>query len=257
MNKIFNAKRFGRLFFKHTTEHYKSYLMSLCVLIGVMLLGGSFLVYMVGVPLDKSVQTVFFLMILLLAGTIFTSTIFSDLGDKKKAIAWLMLPASHLEKFLVGWMYSFVIFLALYIGSFYISDLFALNIKHFEGHPAELFNVFEKQFLQMYLLYAFLNGVAICGAVYFEKLHFVKTALVFFISLAGLIFINKILLGIMLGREVEAAPPFGNLRFSENGHLIDIIVSSKQQDNYLALLLLVLAFIFWTAAYYRLKEKQV
>ena len=237
MNKTFNTKRFGRLFLKHTIEHYKGYLMSLCVLIGVMLLGGSFLVYMVEVPLDNSVQAFLFLMILLLAGTIFTSMIFSDLGDRKKAIAWLMLPASHFEKFLVGWIYSFAIFLVLYTCSFYASALFALNIKHFEGHPAELFNVFDNQILQMYLLYAFLNGIAICGAVYFEKLHFVKTALVFFISLAVLIFINKILLGVMLGRGVEAAPPFGNLRFSENGHLIDIIVSSKQQGNYLVVLL--------------------
>ena len=257
MNKTFNAKRFGRLFFKHTTEHYKSYLMSLFVLIGVMLLGGSFLVYMVEFHLDKSVQSLLFLMILLLAGTIFTSTIFSDLGDKKKAIAWLMLPASHFEKFLVAWIYSFGIFLVLYTVSFYGVALFVLNIKHFQGHPPQVFNVFGNHFLQIYLVYAFLHGVAFCGAIYFEKMHFIKTAFVFFISLAILIFINKILLSAITGTAVEAAPPFGNLRFLENGHLTDVNIARLQQGNYMIFLAVVLAFIFWVAAYYRLKEKKV
>ena len=89
MNKIFNPVRFGKLFVKHTTEHYKGYLMALGVLIGVMVLGGSFLVYMNDAPLSRAAQSVLFLGILLLAGTIYTSTIFADLGEKKKAIAYL------------------------------------------------------------------------------------------------------------------------------------------------------------------------
>ena len=43
MNNTFNIGRFGRLLAKHTIEHYKSYLMSVLVLLGVMLLGGVFL----------------------------------------------------------------------------------------------------------------------------------------------------------------------------------------------------------------------
>src|ERR1700735_3627414 len=107
MNNIFNVNRFCRVFIKHTVEHFKSYLMSLTVLIGVMLLGGSFITYMIFDSfMPIAMQSVLFVSILLLAGTIFTSTIFADMGDNKKAIASLTLPASHFEKYLVAWLYS-------------------------------------------------------------------------------------------------------------------------------------------------------
>jgi hypothetical protein len=257
MNKTFNAKRFGRLFIKHSTEHYKSYGMSLVAMIGVMLLGGGFLVYMTGARMDKGNQEIMFMMILLLAGTMFTSTIFADLGDKKKAIPWLLLPASHFEKFLVAWIYSFIVFIIIYTLSFYIVALFILSIKPLEGNQPEMFTISSNHVLQLYLVYAFLHSVAIYGAVYFEKLHFIKTAFAFFISLCILILMNKILLGIMVGRNVEAAPPFNNLRFSEKGQFYDISPSPGQHSINIDYLLTVLAVILWVAAYFRLKEKQV
>lgn len=257
MNKTFNAKRFGRLFIKHSTEHYKSYSMSLFAMIGVMLLGGSFMVYMMQMRLDIVDQSALFAMILLLAGTIFTSTVFTDLGDKKKAIPWLLLPASHLEKFLVVWIYSFVVFMIIYTLSFYLVALFVLNLRPLEGGQPEMFNIYTNHALQIYLVYAFLHGIAIFGAIYFEKLHFIKTAFVFFISLGILILINKMLLGIMLGRNIEAASPFGNLRFTENGQRNEITLPYNQHGLNIDYLVTGLAVIFWVAAYFRLKEKQV
>ncbi|MFL5747698.1 MAG: hypothetical protein ACJ751_23680 [Niastella sp.] len=257
MNKTFNAKRFGRLFIKHSTEHYKSYGLSLFALIGVMLLGGGFLVYLVRARLNINDQWVLFTMILLLAGTIFTSVIFADLGDKKKAIPWLLLPASHFEKFLVAWIYSFVVFIIIYTLSFYLVALFVLNIEPLEGSSPEMFNIFSNQALQIYMVYAFLHGVAIYGAIYFEKLHFIKTAFVFFISLGILILMNKMMLDTMLGRNVEAAPPFGSLRFTEKGQVNEIMLSINQNGISIDYLVAVLAVFFWVAAYFRLKEKQV
>src|SRR5665213_2760957 len=110
MNNTFNLTRFGRLFVKHTVEHYKSYLMSLAVLMGVMLLGDGFITYLIpGDFMDAGMQSALFMSVLLLAGTIFASTIFADLGDNKKAMASLTLPASHFEKYLVAWLYSVII----------------------------------------------------------------------------------------------------------------------------------------------------
>src|ERR1700722_9772900 len=89
MDNVFNIHRFSRLFIKHTAEHYKTNLMALAVLIGVLVLGGSFLIYIVDQPIELNVQTVFFSSIYFLAGAIFTSTVFADFGDKKKAMASL------------------------------------------------------------------------------------------------------------------------------------------------------------------------
>jgi|HubBroStandDraft_6_1064221.scaffolds.fasta_scaffold293518_3 hypothetical protein len=256
MNKTFSINRFGRLFKKHTKEHYRNYLMSVAVLVGVMILGGSFLVYMTDIQLDKNFQTFFFFTIMLLSGTIFTSTVFTDLGERKKAVAWLVLPASHLEKYLVAWIYSFLLFIIVYTVIFYMALFTALNIQHVHTHRMVILNIFENQILLMYLVYAFLHSIAFFGAVYFEKLHFIKTGFAFFIIIAVLILLNKILLSIFLGRSVDASPPFSNMRFAENGQMVDIKIE-RQNAPYILYLFIILTFIFWVAAYFRLKEKQI
>jgi hypothetical protein len=257
MNATFNLERFVRLFSKHTAEHYKKYLMSLIVLIGVMVLGGSFLVYMVEIPIDVNMQSGLFLIILILAGTIFTSTIFADLGERKKAISWLTLPASHFEKYLVALIYSLILFMILYTISFFLVLEFVIHIKNRPGYQPLIFNVFEYRITEMYLMYAFLHSIAFCGAIWFEKLHFIKTAFVFFIAIAILIVINKMMLTGLLGRAVEATPPFGNLRFADQGNIVDLNINTAHKDKYLVPFISLLTLIFWIAAYYRLKEKQV
>lgn len=256
MNNIFNLNRFGRLFIKHTAEHYKSYLMSLTVLIGVMILGGSFIVYMINVPFDRGSQSALFMITLLLAGTVFTSTVFADIGDKKKAVASLTLPASHFEKYLIVWIYSYVIFLVVYTISFYLIVLLATNVRHFPGHPAEILNIFTRPVNRIYLLYASLHAIAFYGAIAFDRLHFIKTSFYFFICIVMLIIINKIFLGALFGREIMTTVPFGHVRFTENTGIIDINMAG-QPEAYLLPLTAVLALLFWAAAYYRLKEKQV
>ena len=257
MKKIFNPVRFGKLFIKHTTEHYKSYLMALGVLVGVLVLGGSFLVYIIDAPLDRVAQSALFVIILMLAGTVYTSTIFSDLGDKKKAIAYLTLPASHFEKWLVAWVYSFLAFLVIYTTSFYLVALFLLNIKHVPGQAEGVINLLQKPHLQMVLIYAFLHSIAFWGAVYFNKLHFIKTAFVLFVFMGLLILFNKIVLTAMTGRNVDMAPPFGTLRFPESGRQVDISLPDARENPILFFLIVALTLILWVAAYYRLKEKQV
>jgi len=258
MNQLFNLTRFGKVFVKHTAEHYKSYLMSLTVLIGVMVLGGSFIVFVIpGGFLYVQLQSSMFVVILMLAGTIFTSTIFADFGNKNKAIASLTLPASHLEKYLVAWLYSLVIFTVVFTCSFYLILLFLINLQHIPVQKAGIFNVFQKPVgLQVFLLYAFLNAITLFGAILFEKLHFIKTAFAFFISAALLILFNKTLLGILLGRDVMAAAPFTNASFVEHSKGITISTTGIE-ESHIIIPMLIITLIFWIAAYYRLKEKQV
>ncbi len=256
MNNIFNWNRFRMLFIKHTVEHFKSYLMSLTVLIGIMVLGGSFLIYMIDIPIDKGFQTAMFIFILLLSGTFFTSTVFADIGDRKKAIASLTLPASHFEKYLVAWLYSFALFIVVFTSVFLIVVFIAINVQHLPGHQPELIDVFDGHILYIYVAYAFLHSVAFCGAIFFDKLHFIKTAFAFFIFLTILIIVNKIMLDTLLGKNVEVNIPFGSLQFTDHGQIENINIS-RAPETYIVYLAVVLSFVFWIAAYYRLKEKQV
>jgi len=257
MKKNFNIARFGRLLVKHTSEHYKNYLMALTVLLGVMLIGGSFLIYIMEAPIEMGLQSAMFVSIMLLAGTIFTSNIFADYGDKKKSFAALCLPASHFEKYLLAWLYSFLGFLICYIAAFYLVDWFVVHAKHFPRQQAEMLNVFIMPFSQCFLLFAFLHSIAFWGAIFYNKLHFIKTAFLFFIVILILVFLNKFLLGMLLHVNVLASAPFSDVRLLEHGGEINIFLSADQQGHFIEITFLALSLIIWAAAYYRLKEKQV
>jgi hypothetical protein len=256
MNDLFNAKRFALLFIKHTAEHYKTYLMALAVLIGVMVLGGSFLVYLIPGAIDKQVQGVLYVPILFLAGTIFTSTVFADFGDPKKAIASLTLPASNFEKFLVGWLFSYVLFFFVFTGSFYLILVILLHLKHFQNQPAEFFNIFSWNAFFLFTEFSLLHSITICGAIVFNKLQFIKTAFCFFIAIAFLILVNTLFIEASIGREIRPAIPFSNIEFVENNRFYDV-GAIRQTDMAVPWLIIAVAIIFWTAAYYRMKEKEV
>ena len=212
---------------------------------------------MINAPLDIGLQTTLFTAILLLAGTIFTSTVFANLGDKKKALAWLTLPASQFEKYLVAWLYSYLILIIVYTSCFYVVLLFLTSIKHFPGQHTEIFDLFNNNFgYKVFLLYAFLHAIAFFGAIFFEKLHFIKTAFVFFIGIAVLIVINNLIQHAMLGAIVTINVPFGGLSFMDHNHIKEINLVNAD-ERYILSIASTLTIILWTAAYYRLKEKQV
>jgi hypothetical protein len=262
MYNIFKPQRFGKLFMKFTAEQYKSYLMSLGVLIGILLLGGIFLVYMLNARMEIGLQLLLLAWVIFFAGTVFTSMIFTQLGDPKKAISALTLPATHFEKFLVAWIYSFVILLVVVIPCFYLVMLFLLNIRHFPGPQEEIFNLFQpingsggNILLFLLVLYGLFHSIALYGAIYFKKLHFIKTALVFFLTIAILLIGNSIYMHQLIHRDIEQTIPFAAVRFRENGQ--SLIVNPVGFVWLGQLVYFILALFFWTAAYFRLKEKQV
>src|SRR4051794_28226809 len=104
MSNTFDIKRFGMLFKKHTLEHGKTYLLSAGVLTGIMFLTLGFMSYSSNGHLRINEQIPVFVFLSIIAGGIFTSIVFTELGDKSKAIPTLMLPASHFEKYLVAWL---------------------------------------------------------------------------------------------------------------------------------------------------------
>jgi len=256
MNSIFNSKRFGMLFIKHTTEHYKAYLMSWAVLTGVMVLGGGFLVYMIEAPMDTGLQTALFGAIFFLAGTMFTSTIFADYGDNKKAAALLTLPATTFEKFLVGWLFSYLIFAIVFTATFYAILAILLSVQHIPNMHHEVINVFDGQLVVVFVLFTFLHSIAILGSIFFKKLHFIKTAFCFFISVSVATLANTAFLEMLFGRRLRASVPFANVDFRDDTGF-NRVTGTYTTELLVTALLLLVAIIFWVTTYYKLKEKQV
>ncbi|KAA2238871.1 hypothetical protein F0L74_21900 [Chitinophaga agrisoli] len=256
MNNFFSLTRFSRLLIKHSAEHYRTYLMSVSVLAGVMIVGGAFIVYTMQEPMDARIQTSLFMLLMPVSGCIFTSTVFSDMGDKRKAIPALTLPASAFEKYLVSWVYSYAVFIVVYTVMFYLVLLALINIRRWPGFDMVIFNVFQEKFLVLFIIFSLLHAISLYGAIAFDKLHFIKTAFCFFISMLVLILCNTFLLGSLVKQQVFMAVPFGYLEFSEHGEYYSVSLSDVQ-FNWVMMVLCLIVVLIWTAAYCRLREKQV
>ncbi|MBS1915732.1 MAG: hypothetical protein JST87_05605 [Bacteroidetes bacterium] len=256
MNELFNGRRFMKLFIKHTADHYKNYIMSLLVLAGVMIVGGSFFAYMFPWSIDLGFQQAMFGALLLLAGTIFTSTIFSDLGEKRKSIPMLTLPATPLEKFLVGWVYSYLLFIILFTAIFYIVLSVLLNVQSWHHYNMEILPLFQEKNFIVLLIFSLLHAFTIYGAILFEKWHFIKTGFIFFIFFIVIVFLNSILLKGLLGAEIFPAIPFTRVGVGVRGASYQVIVDANK-SAWVIIIIVMITFLFWAAAYFRLKEKQV
>lgn len=256
MNNVFNLKRFGRLFIKHTAEHYRVYLMSVGVLAGTMLLGAAFLFYVIPDPPDPGLQTAIFVVLMLISGSIFTSSVFTDYGIKNRAIPALMLPASSFEKYLVGWLYSYPIFMAVYTSVFYLVLLSLSSTKQWPGQHFEAMSLGQPNMYILLILYTILHSVAIFGAIFFEKFQFIKIGFVFFIGYAITMLLNTLFFEALTGEYVKAVMPFGYLNFNQQGKFYSI-APLGQATAWVPLAMIAAAILIWGAAYFRLKEKQV
>lgn len=262
MNETFNFSRFSRLFFKHTMEHYRTYLMAMAILVGFLVLSGTFLFFVVQDTVDTGFQTAAYVIVLFVAGGLFTSSIFADYGERSKAISALTLPATTFEKYLVGWLWSYPIFLVVYTTIFYLA-IWGLSFlqSSIYGRPLAFFRLWQPEMAVVWVLFTEIHAMAMFGSIFFRKLQFIQTGFTFFVALLLTLLLNTIFLKILTGVQViKLSIPFGYLNFTAGGqgHPRELQIGVEQNLSTLIMaLILVVALATWVAAYYRLKEKRV
>lgn len=258
MNELFSFRRFARLFVKHSAEHYRIYLMSVGVLAGVLILSGVFVFIVAPDANDVGFQTGSYAILMFVAGGIFASTIFTDYGEKDKAIPALTLPATTFEKFLVGWLYSYPIFLIVYTAVFYLAVLGLVSVRHWTaGQQYSFFSVGQVELRIFWVLFTEIHSIALFGAIFFRKLQFIKTGFTFFVSLIVVLLGNSLFLKIITGAQAEKLSfPFTHFNFYKGERYYSIGIG-HDVSVYILWLMIAVAVLGWIATYYRLKEKQV
>ena len=258
MSQLFNLTRFGRLVRKHAAEYLRTYVMSAAVLLGgvVVVLGG--LTYLIRRPMDSELQTLLFMAGLLTTGLAFTATVFAEISNVRLAAPALLLPASHLEKYLVAWLYSLPVFLVIYLAVFLAVDALVLqwaghSYPHLSHQLLDLTSS-PRPLLTVVASYSLVHALALYGAIYFQNLHIIKTS---FAVLGGvvLMMLLNFWLWKLLAVELRTAVPFGDGFVSGKDNFFT--VELPHQLQLLAILPLLLAALLWAAAYARLTEKQL
>ncbi|MES2417874.1 MAG: hypothetical protein V4541_06775 [Bacteroidota bacterium] len=253
MDNIFNIQRFGLLLRRQWLEFGKIYLISLVVALGVIVAfyAGSLWPYLTDQRPFEARYLNFREPLFLIFGFIFISVIassyFAHLGQKPKAIIELMIPASTFEKFLGGLIFSALLSTASFISLFYLTDLVFVARLNGVDNPAYFFvRNNPSQFWPIYTAPFFVTSIFLLGSIYFEKFHYIKTAITVMIfsgiwtaiiaKSGKLLFEGKI-------RVNEEDIPWGNHK------------SNAEWWGFI--LLAALTIIFWVITYVRLKEKEV
>ncbi|MGY0041532.1 hypothetical protein [Pedobacter sp. NJ-S-72] len=126
------------------------------------------------------------------------------------------------------------------------------NIKN------ELFSVIDdkNKFLIAFLIFGLLHAVAFLGAIFFEKLHFIKTAFTIFILLGALQLINVPLISFFFKTNARMQPIFAGVSLQEKDNYY-FINPVDQSYAILITMFLAVSIVLWAAAFFKLKEKQV
>ncbi len=259
MNNTFSIHRFGLLLKRQWLEFGKIYLISLAVVLGVLITFYSVTLWSVlneESPFRRELLH-FRVPLFLVFGFIFISVIassyFAHLGQKSKAIIDLMIPASTFEKFMGGIVFASILSISSYLLLFYLTDLAFISklqgmYKNDEASMEYFFRQGESDhFFPIYFLPFLITGIFTLGSIYFEKFHYIKTAIVVMIF-SGIWFAILVKAGEVL---FDGRVPIDN---SQMRH----VFSEREPAEYLgSLLIVVLILIFWAITYVRLKEKEV
>lgn len=206
-------------------------------------------------------QVIFYVIIMFILGTVFTSASFNELNDKSRAHHYLSVPASTLEKLLSKWLITGLLFVIAFNVFYFIYSLISnIVIQGFFDMSAGVWNPFEQRveldgwtpwfFSQLYLT---LHTVYLAGAVYFRKFSYFKTVIAqAFISLTvlGLIAAVSSLMFMGIWGEDGIVSMQVDDQFNE---IIDSVIPN------LAKILIWFIFPLWMLVYsfYKLKETEV
>ena len=94
-------------------------------------------------------------------------TLYRGEQKKQQRIAWLMLPASNLEKFTSRWIYMLVFSIVGGLLPFFVADLIHMGYLDVIG---------------LYFCYVAIHSFFLLGGVFFKKFHFIVTSAVFVIG---------------------------------------------------------------------------
>lgn len=269
MNNIFDFNRFSLLVKRQWVENKKLFLMASFGIVGIIIVIDSLLMRWEYGYIDVIPRFSIFLLSFYFGGSVFANYVFKDLSDKNISTSFLLVPASHFEKFLTGVLYAFVVFPMVFLTLFYVVDLGFVSVGNSiresliaVGRNGGVKNVqlhsymFDSKNVRESLgeiigFWLVIQAFVLMGAAQFEGRSYIKTAFMGFAILFLLGFViylsNKFLLNDI------------TQQFQNKGYSRELVKPTKDFfDRILGIILIyVLPPILLIIAYFKLKEKQV
>ena len=189
-----------------------------------------------------------------IAGPVYASLSFRELHDKARNEAYLLLPASSLEKTIARLLRSTVGFIVYLLLLTMLSSAVNEGIKWLVfGRTNPLFNPLELETWQVIGLFVVIQSMFFLGAAWFRRMHFLKTWLTL-IAIPTVLGCVAIAIAWLL---------YGHANFTfEDGDLMNFYLAHQNTFDALKVLGRLLFFVAlplfcWSVAWLRVKETQV
>jgi len=269
---LFSFSRFQNYIRSHWAEYNKRYLLFTLAMVSIMLFAAICMLLLDGNnAIDEKVQYICYFFGLFVAGCIFSGTFLSALQDKDRAITYLMLPASTLEKLLCALLFTIPVFIVVYHFTFFSIDyLFVaivniINDSNIIAHQDDAIKVISilnpsntaysgpsgKVIFNLFLGFIAAQSFFFLGGAYFQRFAFVKTLLsgfiviLFFSMFSTLCFRNAIYNGgFDAVHNYYSTEPIYNSSY----YLVSIV---EHFFKY------AIALLLYITAYWHIKEREI
>ena len=203
------------------------------------------------------------MLVLYTCGMIVTGRSFRDLHDPIKGPAFLLLPASNLEKFISRLVSVTMVYAIGMMLLYTIVSILSEGLNHFlfgVRHP--MFNPFNTGILTGCAVYIVIQAPFFLGAIYFKKHSLSKTVLTLCVYLIVLILLCLLGFKLFFGGTIGGFGPSLNvinrmqeISFTHAAARLVQIGTILKWALYVAFWCLI-GPICWVIAYYRLKETE-
>lgn len=209
------------------------------------------------------------IMILLLGGSLYTSTAFSQYSASDTGIASLMVPASGIEKFLSSLLIN-LLFVVSFLVFFWQFHYFIIDLANKSLPPnGDKYRYIPEDFM-LYSTYSYLGiqSAVFLGSIYFKKSSYIKTATVF----TGFACITT-LMNLMFATRLASNPskiavfPFSGWKlwyYSKDGMSRPEYVAGfyhltfpPEMFTALQVFSVFIALMLWACAYFQMKEREI
>lgn len=259
LTHYFSGSRFGRLVVRDLVVNAKTLLITVGAILGSLLV-----INIASVPSGDQwrFHQVFFPLTLLIGGHVVTSLAFTEMHNRGSGYLYLTMPGSILEKFLVKLLLTSLGWVVIATVAYGLFSILAAGLTQlFFGIAHPLFNPFRTNMLRFIHLYVVTQSVTLLGAIYFKKLHLVKTVLSAsaLVILGGLIF--ALFTRIIFWRYFDSFSAKHHmgyamvLNFDQSEHLTDLLCVTSYYIKFFFWWLM--APLLWVIGYFRLKDTEV
>jgi len=254
MSEQLSWPRLRALLRNESIGEYRIWLIASAVTVGAMLVGAMYA--QPNRELDPPYYRVAYFVALVILGTIQASLAFTELHDKSQNTAFLLLPASTLEKTLAPLLTTTILFIV------YLLALTTAASAAIEGldwllyrRTNELFDPFAREVWAGLPHYLVVQSWFFLGAAWFRKAHYLKT--LFAIMVGGLVLAALAFLFAVVAGFVTISSSGLHAQTNVDSWLFSYSDSKPLRVSLATLWLVAQPLFCWWLAWLRIRETQV